>query len=409
MPMIPRRATSDLLAAARQFPVVTVTGPRQSGKTTVCRATFPHLPYVNLEANDVRRRASEDPRGLLADLPDGAVIDEVQRVPELTSYLQGLVDADPRPGRFILTGSEHLALTAATAQSLAGRSAWRTLLPLDAGELDGSPDPRHHLAGRTWNEALFLGGYPAIHSRPVEPTAWLDAYVTGYVERDVRTSLRVTDLSRFMDFVRLAATRSGTLLNLSALAGDSGISQPTAAAWLSVLEAHYVVFRLRPWHRNLGKRLTKSPKLYFWDTGLQCRLLGIRDVTDLGSHPLRGAIAETWVVAEAIKVLHHSGMRPEAWFVRDHRGEEVDLVIRTAAGRTLAVEVKASATPVGDNLRAPIRWAELLAATAPELGAVAPVVVYGGDAMGWGKGRFVSWRGWAELMADRAVGANAVR
>jgi len=398
--MIPRRARSVLQRLAGGFPVVTVTGPRQSGKTTLCRATFAHLPYVTFEAADVRRRALEDPRGLLQQYKDGAIFDEIQRVPELPTFLQGMVDADPRPGRFILTGSEHLVLSAATAQSLAGRTAWHTLLPLDAGELDGSPDPAHHLERNGWHDLLFRGGYPALYDRPVAPVDWLDAYITGYIERDVRTVLQVADLNRFTDFVRLVATRSGTLLNLSALAGDLGIAQPTAAAWLSVLEAHYVVHRLQPWHRNLGKRLTKAPKLYFWDTGLQCRLLGIRHVQDLQTHPLLGAIAETWAVSEALKVLHHSGIRPEAWFWRDQRGEEVDLIVHTCDGRTLVAEAKAGRTAVPEWLHLPHRIGTMLRERAPDLAPVEAVALYGGDeSMRWGEGRFVAWRDWCDEVA----------
>lgn len=403
--MFPRRSTADLLASAKQFPVLTVTGPRQSGKTTLCRSAFSHLPYVNLEAVDTRRHATEDPRGFLAQYPDGAVIDEVQRAPDLPSYLQGLVDADPRQGRFVLTGSEHLALTASTAQSLAGRTAWHTLLPLDAGELDAAPEQRHHLRNRPWHEVLFRGGYPAIHAKDFDPATWLDAYITGYVERDVRTILQVADLSRFMDFVRLTATRAGSLLNLSALAGDAGLSQPTAAAWLSVMEAHYLVFRLQPWHRNLGKRLIKAPKLYFWDCGLLSRLLSLRSPADLLGHPMRGALAENWVVAEALKITHHGGRRPEAWFVRDQRGEEVDLLLRTWSGATLAVEIKAGATFASDWLQNPTKLADLLRTAAPDLGEVTPIAVYGGDQeIQWHRGRFVPWWRWARCVAPAVVG-----
>jgi len=356
------------------MPAVIVTGPRQAGKTTLCRATWPQLPYVNLERPDNAEFARTDPRGFLANHSAGAVLDEIQRVPELTSWLQGLIDDDPTPGRWILTGSEQLTLTERTSQSLAGRAAFAHLLPLDLGEwqASGAAEP-----STGWAKPLLRGGYPAPLNRPVPLDTWLASYVQAYLERDVRSQLSVGDLGRFQDFLSLVAGRSSQTTNFSRLGGDVGVTHPTAKSWISVLEATFVGFRLRPWHRNLGKRLTKSPKFYLWDSGLLCHLLRIRTPDQLMPHPLRGPIFETWVVAELLKMLHHRGERPDAWFYRDSKGLEVDLLVRRP-DHWLAIEVKSGATLAADsakNLRA------FMALTGGVLEGmpVRPVVVYGGD------------------------------
>ncbi|MBI1381242.1 MAG: DUF4143 domain-containing protein [Planctomycetaceae bacterium] len=367
--MIGRDLEDRLRAAAGAFPVVTVTGPRQSGKSTLCRSVFPDRPLANLELPDVRRFALEDPRAFLAQFPRGAVLDEVQRAPELASYLQPMVDADRTPGRWILTGSQNFALLESVNQSLAGRAAVLHLLPCGYGELK-----RAACAPASLDQALFGGGYPAIHDRGIDPSEWLSAYVATYVERDVRTLTRVGDLLAFQRFVELCAGRVGQLLNLSALAADAGISQPTAKAWLSVLEASFLVFRLPAWSANLRKRLTKSPKLHFYDTGLVCWLLGLRSVQHLKSHPLRGAIFESWVVSEVAKFRQHRGERGGLYHFRTSDGNEVDLIIQDARGPVL-VEVKASSTIAADNLGGLTRAADLLGAEASER----RLLVYGGD------------------------------
>jgi hypothetical protein len=323
---------------AKRHPVVAITGPRQSGKTTLCRAEFAKHPYVSLEAPDERRFAVEDPRGFLARFPDGAVLDEVQRAPELLSYLQGIVDEDPRNGRWILTGSQQFALSHAISQSLAGRVALLELLPLSLGELR-----RFKSAPRGLFETLFTGGYPRIVDRELPPAEWLSSYVATYVERDVREVLRVGDLLSFQAFLAQAAARSAQLLNLSNLGVDSGVTQPTAKAWLSVLETGYVAFRVPPFLRNLRRRLVKTPKLYFLDSGLLCHLLGIRSADELVRHPLRGAVFETWVVAEVRKAFANRGERAPLSFYRDQRGTEVDLVIEHAR-ELVALEIKSGQT-----------------------------------------------------------------
>lgn len=366
--MIERDLAPRLVAAARSFPALTVTGPRQSGKSTLCRQLFPAHPYVNLETPDLRRFALEDPRAFLAQFPAGAVLDEIQRAPELTSYLQPMIDADPAPGRWILTGSQHFALLESVSQSLAGRSAIFHLLPLSWQEVCRFAAPP-----ATLDEALLHGGYPRIYDRRLDPTEWLAAYAATYVERDVRLIANVGDLVAFQRFLGLCAGRSGQLLNYSSLAADAGLSQPTAKAWLSILEASFIVFRLPAWSGNLRKRLVKMPKLHFYDSGLACWLLGIRNPEQLRNHPLRGAIFESWVVAEIAKHRANSGQHAGMHFYRDRHGVEADLLVESAEG-LVVVEVKAGETVTADLLSPARRIADVLGARASRI----PRIVYGG-------------------------------
>jgi predicted AAA+ superfamily ATPase len=365
------RDISDLLIRyASRFPAVTLTGPRQSGKSTLCKTIFPALPVANLEEPDTRAYAADDPRGFLAGYPDGAVFDEVQRCPSLLSYLQGIIDADPRPGRWVLTGSHNLSLLESVGQSLAGRTAVAHLLPLARTEVRRFP--KHP---RALEETLVAGGYPAIFDRRLEPAEWLASYVATYLERDVRSISRVIDLASFQRFLTLCAGRTGQLLNLSALASETGVSQPTAKAWLSILEASFVVFRLPAFHASLVKRLVKMPKLHFYDTGLACWLLGIRTPDHLRAHPLRGPLFETWVVSEVVKQRVNRGETGGVFFYRDRHGTEADLVIQNG-NRLSVVEVKASATITADLLASPVRVASIL----EKAGPVTSAVVHGGAA-----------------------------
>ena len=337
MPLIDRNLATPLLERMRHYPVVAVTGPRQSGKTTLCRTVLPDRPYVSLEGMDVRAYAREDPRGFLREYSDGAVIDEVQRAPDLTSYLQEVVDEDPAPGRFVLTGSQHFGLSEAVSQSLAGRVGVLYLLPPGLDELArfGGPPP-------TLLDALWTGAYPRIHDRRIPADVWLRDYFTTYVERDVRSLRNVTDLEAFSSFVRLAAGRTASEVGLSALAGDVGVRHNTIRAWLSVLEASFLCFRMPAHRSNVRKRQIKAPKLHFLDSGLVCHLLGIRSPEELRHHPLRGRIFESWVASEVFKVVTHQGEEPR---LRHYRaaGTEVDLVADRGPGLILA-EAKSGGT-----------------------------------------------------------------
>ena len=333
--MIPRHLTPALRRAARTNPVVTLTGPRQSGKTTLVRSVFPDHLYLSLEAPDVRERALADPRGLLA-ASDYLILDEIQRVPELLSYLQGLVDEDERPGRFIVTGSQNLLLMETVSQTLAGRTAILRLFPFSIAELQGrSPldplmldrpeafphevsAPPFHPSG-LW-DTLATGFYPRVHDRNEPAFEWLGDYVRTYVERDLREVLQVTDLRAFENFLRLAAARTASELNLNGLASDTGISQQTARRWLSALEIGHLATTLPPHSRNFRKRLRKRPRLHFLDSGLVCYLLGIRDGATLEHHPLRGAIFESFVVGRTCQGVRRDAAGPATVFLARRHG-----------------------------------------------------------------------------------------
>ncbi|MBN1360900.1 MAG: ATP-binding protein [Sedimentisphaerales bacterium] len=336
---IARHIVSVVQAYAREFKIVAIVGPRQSGKTTLARHAFPDRPYVNLEELDQRRLAQDDPRGFLDRFGAGAVIDEVQRCPDLLSYLQGHVDASAERGRFILTGSQHLGMMESITQTLAGRVGTVQLLPFSYAELQD--------AGRqanTLEDALFRGGYPPIFDEPrADPLRWLNAYLHTYVERDVRLTVNIRDLSAFQRFLSLCAGHAGQLLNTARLGADCGISHGTVRAWLSVLEAGFVVTLLRPHHENFRKRLVKAPKLYFLDTGLLVRLLQIETPDQLKIHPLRGAVFENWVLAELLKSYLNRGQPAQMYFWRDQAGHEVDLV-RDSGSHLDAWECKSGMT-----------------------------------------------------------------
>lgn len=380
--MLDRKLTPTLLRLAAAFPIVAVTGPRQSGKTTLARAVFPDKPYVSLEDPAERAFAQEDPRGFLARFSRGAIFDEAQRWPDLFSYLQGMVDADRSPGRFVLTGSQQFGLLSGVTQSLAGRVGMTRLLPLALGEL-----PEENFRSMSLDGVMLRGGYPVLHTLPVRPDDWFASYVATYVERDVRQVLNVQDLSIFQRFMRLCAGRTGQLLNLSALAGEAGISQSTARAWMSVLEASDLVFLLPPYHRNFGKRLVKSPKLYFVDVGLACWLLGIRSTEVLALHPLRGALFETWVVSEFLKARSNAGLLLDLYFWRDNNGLEADLLFEQG-GRLQTVEIKSGQTVTGDYIRAGQRSSRFAGDE-----AMMPWLIYGGEQSYERSGvRMVGWR-----------------
>ena len=354
MAMIRRDLTGHLKSAFQQHPIVTVTGPRQSGKTTLCRATFPDLRYVNLEAMDAREFAESDPRGFLAQFGDGGIIDEVQHVPDLLSYIQVAVDEKGSNSLFVLTGSAQFELHRKITQSLAGRKAICHLLPLSLAE---------RWQVRTTDsvdEILYAGFYPRIIGQDLNPTQELADYVDTYVERDVRRFSEIHDLPNFRRFVRLCAGRVGQLVNFNALAGDAGVSRTTVRAWLSILEESYIVFRLPPYFANIRKRLIKSPKLYFHDVGLAAYLIGIESADQVATHPLRGPLFENTVVAEAVKHRYNRRKRTDnLCFYRDVKQLECDLLYAT--GQDIAAfEVKSGATISADFFKSLRRVADLV-------------------------------------------------
>ncbi len=376
--MIERTLMKKLTSLAKQFQVITLTGPRQSGKTTLVRAAFPDLPYVSLEEPDIRQVALTDPRGFLANYPAGAVLDEVQNTPDLFSYIQRLVDEN-REVRFVLTGSSNFLLMEKISQTLAGRTAVLRLLPFSFEELPPeSPD---------YESVIFKGQYPSIYDRNLAPTDFYPSYIQTYVERDVRLMKNIGDSNTFIQFTQLCAGRIGQLLNISSLANDAGISPNTARAWLSILESSYILYRLQPYYRNFNKRLVKTPKLYFYDTGLACSLLGIREERQVHLHYMKGNLFENLILNELIKRSVHRGENRPLYFWQDNHGREIDCLLVDGDNLT-PIEIKAGKTlsmSYFDNLR---YWRKLIAA--PEGSGY---VVYGGEqSMQTSLGALVSWR-----------------
>jgi predicted AAA+ superfamily ATPase len=380
--MIPRLLGSYLHRDAGYYPVLTLTGPRQSGKTTLARASFPEHAYVSLEDRDVRALAIDDPREFLARHRGPTIIDEAQRAPDLLAYLQRAIDEDPTPGRIVLTGSQNLLLMEKISQTLAGRCAVLHLLPFSGAELaradQMAPDgPQTLFANREprgdcW-EVVRTGFYPPIHDRGIPPEVWLADYLATYVERDVRSLVNIGDLATFERFLKLCAGRVGQLLSYSGLASDCGVSVDTARRWLSVLITSFLVFTLEPHHRNFSKRVIKSPKLFFYDVGLACHLLGIRATSQLEAHPLRGALFENLVVAEVAKAFLNHRMSPPISFWRDQTGHEVDLLVEDAT-RLYPVEIRSGLTVVPETLET-LKWWTRLAGTSAGPGTL----VYGGS------------------------------
>ncbi|MBU2026219.1 MAG: ATP-binding protein [Proteobacteria bacterium] len=381
--MIQRTLSEKVSSLALQFPVVTVTGPRQSGKTTLTRMVFTNHEYVSLEEPHEREFALSDPRGFLKRYKGGVILDEIQRAPALISYIQGIVDDNDMPGRFILTGSQQLHLSAKVSQTLAGRSAIVHLLPFSLDELRGLPsrDPwklndfpeRSETPAFNIETMLYRGFYPRIHDKGLAPQDWLSGYYQTYVERDVREVSNIGNLETFQRFVKLCAGRTGQLLNLSSLAADCGISHTTARQWISILQAGFIIYLLPPHFVNFSKRVIKSPKIYFLDTGLLCYLLRIREPADLTDHALRGAVFETYVVSEFFKAFAHRGETPPLYFWRDRTGHEVDILIDTGK-KLIPIEIK-SAVTVNKSFFDGLRYYMALGSTIAQPG----VLIHGGE------------------------------
>lgn len=350
--MIPRLLASAVRQSAKKFPLVAILGPRQSGKTTLVQNLFPAKPYISLEDPDKRAFAQADPRGFLAGYPKGALLDEVQRVPELFSYLQGVVDRVRKPGLFILTGSQNFLLMQHLSQSLAGRVRLLTLLPLNLGEVRTvSPGMGRTGAGH-W---IFKGFYPSLYHRSIHPREWYPSYIQTYLERDVRQIKNIDNLSLFQKFLKLCAARTGQLMNLSSLAVECGITHNTAHSWIGILEASFLIHLLKPYHENFNKRVVKTPKLYFYDTGLACSLLEIEKETQFDTHPLRGNLFETLVVSEMVKARLNQGSPSNLYFWRDKTGHEVDVLV-VQGGNISTVEIKSGLTVTEDAFNGLNYW-----------------------------------------------------
>lgn len=334
--MIKRESEKTLLELYESFPVVTITGPRQSGKTTLVKSCFPEKPYVSLENPTTREFADNDPVGFLNQYPDGAILDEIQRAPVLLSYIQTIVDEIQENGLFVLTGSNQFEYINSIDQSLAGRTGILKLLPFSYHELYSDDLQR-------LDNVLYSGFYPRIHDQKMKPVNFHSSYISTYLERDVRQISKVHDLSLFQKFVGLCAGRTGQILNKSSLGNECGISNKTVEEWLSVLEASFVIYRLRPFYKNMNKRLVKSPKLYFYDTGLVCYLLRIEDVSQIVNHPLKGELFETFIISEFIKKRLHFGRSDNIYYFRESNGNEIDVIIDTGEG-PIPIEIKSGQT-----------------------------------------------------------------
>ena len=380
--MIERTLSEKLLQLSDKYPIVTLTGPRQSGKSTLLKSSFPQYKYLSLEDLDMREFASADPRGFISSFSSHVIIDEVQRVPTLLSYLQTHVDSAGETGMYLLAGSQNLLLMERINQSLAGRTAVLRLLPFSRQELLPTG-----LLPSGVNSEIFVGGYPRIYDKGIDPTDYYPHYIQTYVERDVRLLKNIGDLSKFTRFIKLCAGRIGQLLNLSSLANDCGISVATASSWLSVLEASYICYLLRPDWNNFSKRLVKTPKLYFYDTGLACSLLDIKSAEQLDCHFLKGGLFENLVINSFIKEGWNRGQEPDLRFWRDSQGNEVDLLVYEG-NMPRAYEVKSGATFSADFFKGLAKWAAISGTTEDKLN-----VVYSGESnLDTTKGLLIAWK-----------------
>ncbi len=336
--MINRIALPKLKLLARQFRLVAIVGPRQSGKTTLCKIAFPNKPYVSLENPDIRKYAIQDPNGFLKQYPKGAILDEVQKVPELFSYLQEIADTKNTAGLFILSGSNNFMLQENITQSLAGRIGYINLLPLSLQELE-----KDNISIPNFEKTTYKGFYPELFNKKITPSLWYRNYINTYIERDVRQIKNISNLTLFSHFVSLCAGRAGQVLNINSICADCGIDNKTATSWLSILQSSYIIYLLKPYFENFNKRIRKSPKIYFYDTGLLCNLLKIQSADDITNHAMKGAIFENNILAELLKHQANHLLQDELYYWQDKTGNEVDILY--AKGKTTQLlEIKASST-----------------------------------------------------------------
>ncbi len=392
--MLKRELQAYIEKVATYYPAVAILGPRQSGKTTLAQITFPNHRYVSLEDIETRRFAQQDPRGFLETYHNqfGIILDEFQHVPDLLSYIQTVVDKNKKLGYFILTGSENFLMNQAISQSLAGRIAITTLLPFSISELKDN-----NIMPEAINELYVKGFYPPLYTRQVPPDIWYPDYIQTYIERDIRQLAQVADLSLFQMFMQLCAGRCGQLLNVSSLANDCGISDTTARRWITLLQASYIIFLLPPHHNNLGKRLTKSPKLYFFDIGLMRALLKIPH-EQLSTHHLRGNFFESLVIADLVKQYTNQGKRPSLYFWRDHTGNEVDCIIEQGS-QLVPIEIKSGQTVQSDFFKG-LEYYQNLAQNAAPTG----YIVYGGkEIQKRSRGTVIPWNNIDTLVASSFI------
>jgi predicted AAA+ superfamily ATPase len=391
--LIRRKITPKVIEASQEYPVIAIMGPRQSGKTTLAQVTFPNHRYISLEDYDIRALALADPRRFLSEYPteSGLILDEIQHAPILLSYMQTIVDREKKNGFFVVTGSQNFLVDQAITQTLAGRMAVFTLLPLSIEELkDASILP-------TKIETLiYKGSYPKAHADNVSAERLYDNYIRLYIERDVREIKNVADLNTFKRFMQLCAGRTGQILNLTSLGNDCGINQSTVKAWISLLEASYVIFLLHPYYKNFGKRVIKSPKLYFIDSGIACSLLRIRSTEELNEHYLRGGLVESFMIADFLKQQYNQEQQPSLYFWRDKTGHEIDCIIDTVR-YPIAVEIKAGKTVASDFFKELEFWEKTTEISEPPR-----YVIYGGtENQKWPQAQVLSWQSAGALLSKK--------
>ncbi len=379
--MIAREIAPIIIRLRKQFPVITLTGPRQSGKTTILKSIYTDIPYVSLEDIDIRTTAISDPRGFLNNFPRGAVLDEIQRTPELFSYIQGIIDGN-KDIHFVLSGSQNFLLLENISQSLAGRAAILKLLPFSMSELGAE-----RLTPDSYEEIIFKGMYPGIYDRNIEPNFFYPSYISTYIERDVRQIKNIGNLNSFTNFLQLCAGRTGQIVNLNSLATDAGISPNTAKSWLSILEASFIIFFLQPYYKNFNKRIIKSPKLYFYDTGLVCSLLGINTSEQVKTYHSKGALFENMIINELMKARLHQGINPRFYFWQNKTKQEIDLIIDHPKG-AVPIEIKSGMTMNESYFTNLKYWQKVSGDKSENM-----KVIYGGDTnLNTALGNYISWK-----------------